>query len=58
MQTQEQTHHQNFYIDGDWSKPATSNRIDVIGANTGLVIGIVPGAFVNLSQAAAMFFGI
>ncbi len=54
MQTQEQTHHQNFYIDGDWSKPATSNRIDVIGANTGLVIGSVPdGAEADIDRAVA-----
>ncbi len=52
MQTQEQTHHQNFYIDGQWSKPTTANRIDVIGANTGQIIGSVPdGAEADIDKA-------
>lgn len=54
MQTQELTHHQNFYIGGEWTKPATSARIDVIGANTGTSIGSVPdGSNADIDKAVA-----
>ena len=42
MQTQELVNHKTFFIDGAWTPPASSNRIEVIGANTGTVIGSVP----------------
>ncbi|WP_295686964.1 aldehyde dehydrogenase [uncultured Nevskia sp.] len=46
--------HDSFYIDGDWVKPATSARIDVIGANTGLSIGSVPeGSNADIDKAVA-----
>jgi len=54
MQTQDQTNHQNFFIDGDWTKPASSARIEVIGANTGEVIGSVPdGSETDIDHAVA-----
>ena len=54
MQTQDQTNHQNFFIDGDWTKPASSARIEVIGANTGEVIGSVPdGTETDIDHAVA-----
>lgn len=34
MQSQEQTHHQSFFIDGGWTAPASSKRIEVIGPMT------------------------
>lgn len=46
--------HDSFYIDGDWVKPATSARIDVIGANTGLSVGSVPeGSNADIDRAVA-----
>jgi len=46
--------HDAFYIDGDWVKPATDARIDVIGANTGLSIGSVPdGSNADIDRAVA-----
>ncbi|MBA4284583.1 MAG: aldehyde dehydrogenase [Xanthomonadaceae bacterium] len=42
MSLDENIKHDTFYIDGDWVKPSTDARIDVIGANTGLSIGNVP----------------
>ncbi len=54
MQTQDQTHHQTFFIDGEWTKPASSARIEVIGANTGEVIGSVPdGSEADVDRAVA-----
>ncbi|MGQ0618926.1 MAG: aldehyde dehydrogenase [Panacagrimonas sp.] len=54
MQTQEMTHHQNFYIGGEWTKPASTGRIDVIGANTGLSIGSVPdGTEADIDRAVS-----
>ncbi len=54
MQTQEQIHHENFFIDGKWTPPASSSRIDVIGANTGLSIGSVPdGTEADVDKAVA-----
>ena len=54
MQVQEPINHQNFYIGGAWTKPATANRIDVIGANSGLSIGSVPdGSNADIDRAVA-----
>lgn len=54
MQRQESTHHQNFYIDGAWVQPASSKRIDVIGANTGQSIGSVPeGVEADIDRAVS-----
>jgi len=54
MQTQEQTHHKNFFIDGGWKAPATTKRIDVWGANTGTIIGSVPeGSEADIDVAVA-----
>jgi acyl-CoA reductase-like NAD-dependent aldehyde dehydrogenase len=54
MQTQEQSNHQHFYIGGTWTKPASSHRIDVIGANTGEIIGSVPdGSEADIDRAVA-----
>jgi geranial dehydrogenase len=54
MQAQEQTHHDSFYIDGQWAKPAAAGRIEVFGANTGKVIGSVPdGTEADIDRAVA-----
>ena len=54
MQTQDQTHHHSFFIDGEWAKPASSARIEVIGANTGEAIGSVPdGSETDIDHAVA-----
>jgi acyl-CoA reductase-like NAD-dependent aldehyde dehydrogenase len=54
MLAQEQTHHQNFFIGGEWAKPASSNRINVIGAGTEEVIGSVPeGSNADIDRAVA-----
>ena len=54
MQVQEPINHQSFYIGGAWTKPATANRIDVIGANSGLSIGSVPdGSNADIDRAVA-----
>jgi geranial dehydrogenase len=54
MQTQEQVHHKSFFIDGTWTAPASSKRIDVIGANDGAVIGSVPdGSEADIDRAVA-----
>ncbi|SEP85582.1 geranial dehydrogenase [Solimonas aquatica] len=42
MQSSIPVHHEKFYIDGTWQKPATTLRIEVIGANNGELIGSVP----------------
>src|SRR5690606_28786489 len=54
MQTQEQTHHNTFFIGGTWTEPASRQRIDVIGANDGKVIGTVPdGSEADIDRAIA-----
>ena len=48
------THHQTFFIGGEWVKPATSKRIEVIGAGTEEVIGSVPeGSNADIDRAVA-----
>jgi len=48
------THHQTLFIGGEWVKPATSNRIEVIGAATEEVIGSVPeGSNADIDRAVA-----
>lgn len=52
MGTQEVINHDAFFIGGQWTKPATEARIDVIGANTGVSIGSVPdGAEADMDAA-------
>ena len=51
---QDQTNHQSFYIGGEWTKPATSNRIDIVNANTGQSMGSVPdGSEADIDRAVA-----
>lgn len=54
MQNQEPVHHQHFYIDGQWTPPASSRRFQVIGANTGEIVGSVPeGTEQDIDRAVA-----
>lgn len=54
MEGLEQTRHDAFFIDGQWTDPAGDQRIEVIGANTGEVIGSVPdGAEADIDRAVA-----
>ena len=54
MANQDQIRYDNFYIGGKWIAPASSDRIDVIGANTGAIIGSVPdGAPADIDVAVA-----
>lgn len=52
MAVLEQSKRDAFFIGGEWVKPATSKRFEVIGANTGEVIGSVPeGAEADIDHA-------
>jgi len=52
---QQLTSRDSFYIGGEWVKPTSSDRIDVIGANTGLSIGSVPdGTNADIDKAVAV----
>ncbi|MBD5802270.1 Geranial dehydrogenase [Azoarcus sp. Aa7] len=45
---------QSFFIDGEWHKPASSARIEVINAATEEVIGVVPdGSEADIDRAVA-----
>ena len=45
---------QSFFIDGEWQKPASSARVDVINATTEEVIGVVPeGSEADIDRAVA-----
>lgn len=49
---QESLNRSSFFIDGQWTVPSSKARIDVIGANTGEVIGSVPdGAEADIDGA-------
>jgi geranial dehydrogenase len=48
------TTHQKFFIDGQWVEPASSSRINVLGAATGESIGSCPeGATADIDRAVA-----
>lgn len=48
------TNHQSFFIDGKWTVPATSNRIQVVSANTEEILGSVPeGSEADIDRAVA-----
>lgn len=50
------SHHQHLFIGGEWIKPSSSKRIEVVGAATEEVIGSVPDgseADIDLAVAAA-----
>ena len=48
------TNHQSFFIDGKWTAPATSNRIQVVSANTEEILGSVPeGSEADIDRAVA-----
>jgi acyl-CoA reductase-like NAD-dependent aldehyde dehydrogenase len=48
------THYQKLFIGGEWVAPATSKRIEVIGAATEEVIGSVPeGSEADIDRAVA-----
>lgn len=48
------THHQTLFIGGEWVKPSSSRRIEVIGAATGEAIGSVPeGGEADIDRAVA-----
>lgn len=50
-----QYRHEAFYVGGQWTRPASSKRYDVIGANTGEVIGSVPeGVEADIDHAVAV----
>ena len=52
MAVLEQSKRDAFFIGGEWVKPSTSKRFEVIGANTGEVIGSVPeGAEADIDRA-------
>jgi len=48
------TTHQKFFIDGQWVEPASSSRINVLGAATGESIGSCPeGVIADIDRAVA-----
>ena len=48
------THHQTFFIGGEWVKPASSKRLEVVNASTEELIGSVPeGNEADIDRAVA-----
>lgn len=48
------TRHESLFIGGEWTRPATSKRIDVVNATTEEIIGSVPeGSSADIDRAVA-----